>query len=527
MANNTAARYNNSAPNGHFSVPNFVPEIWTGRIMANMEQDRKLMDLVNRDWEGEIKGKGDKVYIYGVGRIHTANYVANDPQGAVKYETAESYIMDFTVGEQRYWAFKVEDIEKAQSKAEYVEKLTASAAAELAKDTERFIYKRMIDGAAYNNLNGCLGKIGGNHMVEAKAPLFGIPSVEFAWNNTTDADVTTTDGGHAVDWRGMEVSDLYEAFVDLGTLFDDDDLPTSGRYVIVPTFLESAFRKDPRFIAYGADADASRKMSGNSFGEMNGFEIIKMPTTYFKNPYGDESVYKPVTGLPAFINQDRHLLEGDPQNQLGAGAVAITDPGARTAYDNYQERFVGVRAYVPATTTAAGYYRCIAGIKGSVTYAEQFTKTETVRLETYFADAVRGLLLFGAKSLKPNELVTLLVPETLGGRGAVLTRTIDDSTAALALSAYAFATNFDNNVAVDDYAATPATITTTGAVGALTVATTDASVATVTELDGDVTVALVAEPAEDVKVTCAVLVSDEAGRVKKFDVSITGIDTTA
>jgi N4-gp56 family major capsid protein len=48
-----------------------------------------------------------------------------------------------------------------------------------------------------------------------------------------------------------------------------------------------------------------------------------------------------------------------------------------------------------------------AGVSGAITFADQIVQTEALRLQTTFADAVRGLHLYGAKVIRPYELATL------------------------------------------------------------------------------------------------------------------------
>jgi hypothetical protein len=52
-------------------------------------------------------------------------------------------------------------------------------------------------------------------------------------------------------------------------------------------------------------------------------------------------------------------------------------------------------------------YRIMAGYPGTISYAEQLSEVIAYRPEKRFADAVKGLLLAGAKVVRPANLVTL------------------------------------------------------------------------------------------------------------------------
>jgi N4-gp56 family major capsid protein len=62
---------------------------------------------------------------------------------------------------------------------------------------------------------------------------------------------------------------------------------------------------------------------------------------------------------------------------------------------------------VTTTGSAPVVYHIMAGVPGALTYAEQIVNVEGLRLEGSFADAVRGLHLYGAKVLDPAQLFDL------------------------------------------------------------------------------------------------------------------------
>jgi len=68
----------------------------------------------------------------------------------------------------------------------------------------------------------------------------------------------------------------------------------------------------------------------------------------------------------------------------------------------------GITLYVSNNLSHAGTtYQCIAGHKSAVTFASQIVKVENLRLQTKFGDAIRGLNVFGFKTLIPSGLVSM------------------------------------------------------------------------------------------------------------------------
>lgn len=58
-------------------------------------------------------------------------------------------------------------------------------------------------------------------------------------------------------------------------------------------------------------------------------------------------------------------------------------------------------------TNKVMYYKCLARTKRAVAFAEQLSEINAYRPEKRFADAVKGLHLYGAKTVYPNEMVLL------------------------------------------------------------------------------------------------------------------------
>ena len=56
---------------------------------------------------------------------------------------------------------------------------------------------------------------------------------------------------------------------------------------------------------------------------------------------------------------------------------------------------------------ATTYHKCIARTKRAIAFAEQLSEIDAYRPEKRFADAVKGLHLYGAKVVYPNEMVLL------------------------------------------------------------------------------------------------------------------------
>ncbi len=85
--------------------------------------------------------------------------------------------------------------------------------------------------------------------------------------------------------------------------------------------------------------------------------------------------------------------------------------------NGYLGSVAGCKIYVSnniATTTQTGTteYKCLMRTKRAIAFAEQLSEIDAYRPEKRFADAVKGLHLYGAKVVYPSEMVTLALGVT-------------------------------------------------------------------------------------------------------------------
>lgn len=62
-----------------------------------------------------------------------------------------------------------------------------------------------------------------------------------------------------------------------------------------------------------------------------------------------------------------------------------------------------------APNTSGSEYVTQAGVNSAISFAEQINKTEALRPQSSFSDALKGLALYGAKLTRPDSLATALV----------------------------------------------------------------------------------------------------------------------
>lgn len=91
-------------------------------------------------------------------------------------------------------------------------------------------------------------------------------------------------------------------------------------------------------------------------------------------------------------------LAGDAKSILRNGRVGMID--RLTVYGSNL-----LRRFVNASDSNSICWDILAGHKQALSWAAQFTKTETLRAESTFGDFIRGLAVYGYEVLKPDALV--------------------------------------------------------------------------------------------------------------------------
>ena len=99
-------------------------------------------------------------------------------------------------------------------------------------------------------------------------------------------------------------------------------------------------------------------------------------------------IYKAKLGM---VSENNALLENGCVGSI-AGCKIFVTPNLHTS-----------------SAGAAIFYKCFLRTKRAIAYAEQLSEIEAYRPEHRFADAVKGLHLYGAKIVYPNEIMVLSV----------------------------------------------------------------------------------------------------------------------
>lgn len=211
-----------------------------------------------------------------------------------------------------------------------------------------------------------------------------------------------------------------------GFNFQVDDLDQlqnarPGQAIVLQSAANAARR-----LAEVADASIAAKMvagvaSGNTLGTQGAPITIDQPEPGATAAAGSTSVYRFLTRLSVKLDKALVPQQGrwavlppfmaaalslDPRFQAGEPSVVR---------NGYQGRVAGFDIYLTtALPVTTGVYRVLAGHSMATSYAEQLVETVFYRPERRFADAVKGVHVYGHKVFYPNAIALGLVSDASG-----------------------------------------------------------------------------------------------------------------
>ena len=121
------------------AIQNFIPTVWSETLYSELEKDYVGVRLCNREFEGEIRGEGDRVKICGVGPVTVFDYQKNQdmPAAEVLSDKARTLIIDQSKGLN----FCIDSVDKAQAKGGLMQAAMKEASNALADVADRYIYE--------------------------------------------------------------------------------------------------------------------------------------------------------------------------------------------------------------------------------------------------------------------------------------------------------------------------------------------------------------------------------------------------
>ncbi|MGG3925681.1 hypothetical protein ABET51_06740 [Metabacillus fastidiosus] len=178
------------------AVTTFIPQVWEAKLLTNFHK-ASIADVITTP-PTEIKG--NKIIFNRVGDVAVKNYA-----GAVSFDDITTSAVELNMDQQKYFAFKVKDVDKVQAAGELVDSHTAEAGAKLRETVDSFV----------------LGLYTGAHS-----------------DNVIGTDLAPI---------ALDKLNTYDYIVDLGTKLSQKKVPMTDRFVVINYAVLGLLSKDDRF----------------------------------------------------------------------------------------------------------------------------------------------------------------------------------------------------------------------------------------------------------------------------------------
>ena len=260
------------------AITNFIPEVWSAAILEALRAKLVFPSLCNRDYEGDIREAGDTVHITGYDDVTVRKYVRGQAITVDDANDKEAAVLE--IDQSDYFAFKVNDLDKAQAKADMTGKFTNSAAYNMMKNVENYI-SNLMDTAV---------------STPAKTVAVGTPA------------------------------DAYLAVVEAGRKLDVQNVPDEGRWLVVSPDFYALLLQDSRFIE-GTEAGHNTLLNG-VVGQVRGFTVVKSNNVPHKSASPDtQSILAGTNDLRTAGQQRRGHAHADRLRRHGARPRSVRCQG--------------------------------------------------------------------------------------------------------------------------------------------------------------------------------------------------------
>lgn len=210
MAITVGTPYAGSTPSPAYSGV-FIPEIWSGKMLEKFYSTTVLAAIANTDYEGEISAKGNKVIIRTKPTITIRDYTTDQ---VLVVDRPSSSNVTLTIDYAKYFNLVLDDVMAIQSDINLL-----SAWADDATEQMKIVIDTHV-----------LTLIDANISANNKGATSGLKS--------GDIDLGAT-GAPAI----VTPSTVLNYLVDLGTVLDEQNIPETGRWLVVPAWIAGMIKK--------------------------------------------------------------------------------------------------------------------------------------------------------------------------------------------------------------------------------------------------------------------------------------------
>lgn len=219
---------------------NFIPEIWSGKLIENFYDSTVLSAITNTDYEGEIRNYGDTVNIRTTPELTIRDYSKGM---TLTVENPDKAKLQLIIDKGEYFAAVEDDVDKIQADINLMDTWSKDASERMKIKIDTRVLAAMPAGVATANKGATAGRISANINLGVTA---------------TPVAITKTN--------------VLEYLVDLGTVLDEANCPESNRWVVIPAKMAGMIKKSDLKDA-SLTGDSSSILRNGRLGMIDRFNV--------------------------------------------------------------------------------------------------------------------------------------------------------------------------------------------------------------------------------------------------------------
>lgn len=229
-----------AAPGAAQYSGNFIPEIWSSKLVENFYDATVLSAISNTDYEGEIKAMGDAVNIRTTPELTVRPYQKGM---TLTVERPDKPKIQLLIDQGEYFAAIEDDVDKVQADINLMDKWSADASERMKLAIDPKVLTGILPDIAAANQGATAGRISQNINLGA-----------------TGAPVQLTK------------TNVLDFIVDMGTVLDEANAPEAGRFLVIPAWMAGMIKKSDLKDA-SITGDGSSVMRNGRLGMIDRFTL--------------------------------------------------------------------------------------------------------------------------------------------------------------------------------------------------------------------------------------------------------------
>ena len=324
----------------------FIPTIWSGKLNAKFYATTVFGEIANTNYEGDIKNIGDKVVINNIPSVTINDYTVGN---TLSYEVPAPNKIELDISKAKYFGVNVSDVLEYQSQPKLMDMFTNDAAKQMAINIDTDLLKNSVD-TVYGWTKSASPSTTGAGINAGK--LAGVRSSSFDLGGAGGTYNASTNPFGGVPLT-LSTSNIISTITSMASVLDEQNVPDTDRFLVI--------------------SPAVRNLLMGS-------------------------------------NLQQAYLTGDNQSILRNGKIGTID--RFTIYVSNLLPTAAAGQNFDTSTTGTGVSanavarKCIiAGHTTAISFASQIAKVESLQNPNDFGTLVRGLNIYGYKTIKPESLV--------------------------------------------------------------------------------------------------------------------------